>query len=74
MLTVDKIEGKIVRVEKTEESGEICYIEADASLFDSEVREGDVIISDENGHYSRDDEMTAHRKKEILDLQNSLWE
>lgn len=74
MLTVDKIEGKIVRVEISETSGEVSYIEADISRFDGEIKEGDVIVPDENGQYSRDDEATVQRKKEILDLQNSLWE
>lgn len=74
MLTVDKIEGKIVRVEISETSGEVRYIEADISLFDDDIREGDVIVTDENGRYSCDNEATAQRKREILDLQNSLWE
>lgn len=69
MLTVDKIEGKIVRVEN-----EMQFTEINLSLFDGEVREGDVVFMDENGRFHTDTTATEKRRKEILALQNSLWE
>lgn len=69
MLTVDKIEGKIVRVED-----EMQFTEINLSLFDGEVREGDVVFKDENGRFHTDKAATEKRRKEILALQNSLWE
>lgn len=69
MLTVDKIEGKIVRVEE-----EMKFSELELAFFDSDVKEGDVVVPDGNGRYHTDHEATDRRRKEILDLQNSLWE
>ena len=69
MLTVDKIEGKIVRVED-----KMQFTEINLSLFDGEVKEGDVIVQDSNGRFHTDKAATAERKKEIITLQNSLWE
>lgn len=68
MLTIDKIEGKIIVID----NGSFRF-EADISEFEEEVREGDVIVRSSDGKYRRDKALTEKRKKEILDLQNSLW-
>lgn len=73
MLTVDKIEGKIVRVEQSSEDGGISYAEMDISSFKGEIREGDILMPD-GEFYSCDKAATEERRREILDLQNSLWE
>ncbi|MCD7731736.1 MAG: DUF3006 domain-containing protein [Oscillospiraceae bacterium] len=68
MLTVEKIEGKIVTVEN--DSGSF---NADASLFVGEIREGDVVVKMQDGRFARDVKATENRRKAILKLQNSLW-
>lgn len=73
MLTVDKIEGKIVRVEHSCDDGSVSYSEMDISSFSGDIREGDILVSD-GEVYSCDRTATEERRREILDLQNSLWE
>lgn len=43
------------------------------NLIDKNAKEGDVLIF-ENEKYIVDKNATATAKKEIIDLQNSLWE
>ncbi len=69
MLTVEKIEGTIVRVENG-----MQFTEVNLSLFDGDISEGDVVVMDENGRYRKDADATNERRKEILALQNDLWE
>lgn len=69
MLTVEKIEDSVVTIDDGE-----ARFNVDISLFDGTVRETDVVNRLENGRYKTDRAMTEKRKKEILNLQNSLWE
>jgi hypothetical protein len=69
MLTIEKIEGKIVVIEDGDSS-----FEADISLFDGKVREGDIVARLSNGRYKKDNAATEKRRKEIINLQNSLWD
>lgn len=68
MLTIEKIEGKIVTVEDDDGS-----FNADISLFDGKIHEGDVLTKLPNGRFAKDEKTTEKRRKEILKLQNSLW-
>ncbi|MGN0587804.1 MAG: DUF3006 domain-containing protein [Oscillospiraceae bacterium] len=68
MLTIDRIEGKIVVADNDGE-----HTELDISLFDGDISEGDVIVRLPDGRYRADKTATEKRRKEILDLQNSLW-
>lgn len=69
MLTIDRIEGKIVAAD----NGGEC-IELDISLFDGDISEGDVIVRTPCGRYRADKDATDKRRKNIINLQNSLWE
>lgn len=68
MLTIEKIEGKIVTVEDDNGS-----FNADISIFDGKIREGDVLVKLPGGRFAKDEKATENRRKEILKLQNSLW-
>lgn len=68
MLTIEKIEGKIVTVEDDDGS-----FNADISLFDGKIREGDVLTRLPDGHFIKNEKATEQRRKDILKLQNSLW-
>ena len=50
------------------------FIELELSLFDGEVREGDVIEPTENGRFRSNAAATEKRRSEIISLQDSLWE
>lgn len=68
MLTIDRIEGKIVVADNDGEQ-----IMLDISVFDGDVSEGDVIVETSCGRYRVDKDMTDKRRKDIINLQNSLW-
>lgn len=68
MLTIEKIEGKIIVIDNGS-----FHFEADISEFEEDVREGDVIVRSSDGKYRCDKALTEKRKREILDLQNNLW-
>lgn len=68
MLTIDRIEGKIVVADN---DGEQLML--DISAFDGDVSEGDVIVETSEGRYKVDKAATDKRRKDILNLQNSLW-
>lgn len=68
MLTIDRIEGKIVVADNDGEQ-----ITLDISVIDGNVSEGDVIVETSCGRYRADKDMTDKRRKDIINLQNSLW-
>ncbi len=68
MLTVEKIEGKIITVD---DDGNL--FNADISDFDDNISEGDVIVRTSSGKYRRDCDATKKRRQEIIDLQSGLW-
>ena len=68
MMIVDRIEGKNVVIEDGDK-----HFNAEISLFDGDIREGDVII-ERNGRYFSDSNATEKRREEIIKLQDSLWE
>lgn len=68
MMIVDRIEGKTVVIEDGDKQ-----FNAEISLFDGDIREGDVII-ERNGRYFSDSNATEKRREEIIKLQDSLWE
>ncbi|MGN0604651.1 MAG: DUF3006 domain-containing protein [Oscillospiraceae bacterium] len=68
MMIVDRIEGKTVVIEDGER-----HFNADISLFDGDIREGDVII-EKDGRYFSDSNATEKRREDIIKLQDSLWE
>lgn len=67
-MIVDRIEENIVVIEDND-----SYFRADISLFDGNIREGDV-IREKNGRYYADKNETEKRRKEIIRLQDSLWD
>lgn len=68
MLTIDRIEGKIVVADNDGEQ-----IMLDISAIIGNVSEGDVIAEISCGRYRVDKDMTEKRRKDIVNLQNSLW-
>ena len=68
MLIIDRIEDGIVVIEDGNTRFEIP-----AEMLGENVREGDVVIS-ENGFYIKDENASAARRDEIIKLQNDLWE
>ena len=68
MLIVERINDDIVTIE----NGDI-KIEAALSLFAEIPREGDIIAINRDGLYVRDTNATEKRRKEILKLQNDMW-
>ena len=68
MLTIDRVEGKIVVADNDGEQ-----MTLDISVIDGNVSEGDVIVETSCGRYRVDKNMTGKRRKDIMDLQNSLW-
>lgn len=68
MMIIDRIEGKTVVIEDGDR-----YFNADISLFDGTVHEGDV-IAERDGRYFADKAATKKRREDIIKLQNSLWE
>ena len=68
MLIIDRIEDGIAVIEDDD-----ARFEVPAEMLGKNVREGDVVIS-ENGFYIKDENATANRRDEIIKLQNDLWE
>lgn len=68
MMIIDRIEGKMVVIEDGDR-----YFNADISLFDGALHEGDV-IAEKDGRYFADKNATKKRREDIIKLQNSLWE
>ena len=68
MMIIDRIEGNTVVIEEDDRR-----FDADISLFDGDIREGDV-IAEKDGRYFADSNATQKRREEIIKLQNSLWE
>ncbi|MGN0553656.1 MAG: DUF3006 domain-containing protein [Oscillospiraceae bacterium] len=68
MMIIDRIEGHTVVIEDGDRR-----FDADISLFDGDIREGDV-IAEKGGRYFVDSNATQKRREEIIKLQNSLWE
>lgn len=68
MMIIDRIEGQTVVIEDGDR-----HFDADISLFDGAVHEGDV-IAERDGRYFADKAATKKRREDIIRLQNSLWE
>ena len=68
MISVDRIEGNIA---VCEENGNI--ISLPVSSLPNDTKEGDVLISSENG-WVLSEKDTENRKNLLLDLQNSLFD
>lgn len=68
MMIIDRIEGNTVVIEEGDR-----HFDADISLFDGDIREGDV-IAEKDGRYFSDSNATQKRREDIIKLQNSLWE
>ncbi|MCH5193775.1 MAG: DUF3006 domain-containing protein [Oscillospiraceae bacterium] len=68
MLVIDRIEDGIAVIEEGD-----SRFEVPVSMLDGNVREGDVVTL-ENGVYVPDISATEKRRREILNLQNDLWE
>lgn len=68
MMIVDRIEGNIVVIEDND-----SFFRADISLFDGKIREGDVVCEKDGRYYAEKNE-TEKRRKEIIRLQDSLWD
>lgn len=66
MLILDRFEENLAVIEKTDENGEITYLNIDRSIISSEVREGEVLYLRE-GIYYTDAFATERRRKEILE-------
>ncbi|MCI9410223.1 MAG: DUF3006 domain-containing protein [Oscillospiraceae bacterium] len=68
MLIVDRISDGTAVIEDGERRFEVPE-----ETLAKDVKEGDSVFLD-NGVYRKDIETTEKRRKEILKLQNSLWE
>ena len=68
MLIIDRIEDGIATIEDDN-----SRFEVPASMLDRDVREGDTVIL-ENGVYVTDKSATEKRRREILKMQDDLWD
>jgi len=68
MLIISNISEGIAVIE----DGEISFDIPTGALPDN-AKEGDVILW-ENGEYLIDEKTTAERRKNIIEMQNNLWE
>ena len=68
MLIIDRIEDGIAAIEDDN-----SRFEVPASMLDRDVREGDTVIL-ENGVYVPDKSATEKRRREILKMQDDLWD
>ena len=68
MLIIDRFEGDMAVVEN---DGGIMDIPR--SLLPENAKEGDILIEN-NGGYTIDSAAVEKRRREIFDLQESLWE
>ena len=67
--SVDRIEGGFAVVECNGEFDEIAL-----SQLPQEVKEGCILIKDENGAYFIDKDETENTKRALFELQNSLFD
>lgn len=68
MLIIDRISEGIAVIE----DGDI-HFDVPAAALAPNVKEGDVVIS-ENGVYIKDETATEKRRRKIIEMQNELWE
>ncbi len=68
MTVIERIEGEIAVTEDGDKRSDIHI-----SLFDGDIREGDVVVKTPDGRFRADKAATEKRRRKILDLQNSLW-
>ena len=68
MLIIDRIEEGTAVIEDGN-----SRFEVPAEMLGRNVKEGDVVVS-ENGLYIKDENASAARRDEIIKLQNDLWE
>lgn len=68
MLIVDRISEGIAVIEDDEKRFEIP-----AEKLAENIREGDVVVL-QNDIYVKDENSTDERRKKIIELQNNLWE
>lgn len=67
--SVDRIEGGFAVVECNGE-----FVEIALSQLPQEVKEGCILIKDENGAYFIDKDETENTKRALFELQNSLFD
>lgn len=68
MLIVDRISEGIAVIEDGEN-----YFEVPRQMLSENIREGDVVVL-QNEIYVKDENSTEERRKKIIELQNNLWE
>ena len=68
MLIIDRIEDGIAVIEEGD-----SRFEVPVSMLDGNVREGDVVTL-ENGVYVTDISAAEKRRREILKMQDDLWD
>ena len=68
MLIIDRIEDGIAVIEDDD-----SRFEVPVSMLGSDVKEGDAVIL-ENGVYVPDNSAAEKRRREILKMQDDLWE
>lgn len=68
MLIVDRIEENTAVIE----DGDVRF-EVPREALGSDVKEGDVVVL-QNEKYIRDENGTEERRKKIIEMQNNLWE
>ncbi len=69
-LIIDRIEGDIAVCENIDRTTTNIPL----ILLPNGVKEGDVILKDENGEYVVDAKKTLERRQRIKKLLNNLWE
>ncbi|WP_312641583.1 DUF3006 domain-containing protein [Hydrogenoanaerobacterium sp.] len=69
-LSIDRFEGDYAVCENS--GGEMSDILI--SLLPQGVKEGDIIVLHSDGHFELDTEETERRRKEMIELQNKLFE
>lgn len=68
MLIIERIEDGIAVIEDGDGQFEVS-----AGSLGENVREGDIVTC-EDGIYQKNENATKQRRKEIIEMQNSLWE
>ncbi len=68
-LIIDRIESEYAVCENIDRT----HVNIPLILLPEGVKEGDVIIKDENGNYVIDADKTVERRNRIKKLLNSLW-
>lgn len=68
MLIIERIEDGIAVIEDGD-----GHFEVSAESLGENVREGDIVTCD-GGIYQKNEDATEQRRKEIIEMQNSLWE